>query len=100
MNSREDLQYVLENILGSDKVYYQSPSQLSYPCILYEKNSYRVDYANDIKYKNKTLYTITLIGKKVSNENIVDKILELPYCSFNRQYKSDNLYHDVFDLYY
>ena len=28
------------------------------------------------------------------------KLLEMPYCSYDRQYKSDNLNHDVLTLYY
>ena len=39
------------------------------------------------------------IDKKPDNE-VIDKILHLPYSSFDRHYKADNLNHDVFTLYY
>ena len=51
----------------------------------------------DIKLNKKI--KIIVIDKKPDNE-VINKLLELPYCSYDRQYVADNLYHDVFTLYY
>ena len=44
-------------------------------------------------------YEIIVIDKLPNNE-VIDKILELPYSSFDRHYVSDNLNHDVITIYY
>jgi hypothetical protein len=101
MASRTDLQSLLESILGSEEVYYQAPPSLSmtYPAILYSIKNYYMILADDAKYLKRRCYEIIVISRSpefVANESI----LELPYCSFDRQYKADNLYHTVFTLYY
>lgn len=100
MNSlRLDLQSTLEEILGSNKVYYQPPARVDYPCIIYDKSDYALEFANDKRYKTATEYIITVIGKEADNEEICYKLMDLPYCNFDRRFISDNLYHDVFTLF-
>ena len=99
-DKRIEFHNILKSIIGSDNVYYQPPSKLIYPCIIYDKNDHLVQYGNDKKYINRTQYTITLIGKVTDNDKIIDKIMDLDYCTFDRRYISDNLYHDVFTIYY
>lgn len=100
--TRLDLQSLLESKLGSRNVYYQAPPNnvMKYPCILYERNDYFNSYADNIKYRSFVHYSITLIGKEADNEQLVKSLLDINYCSYNRQFKSDNLYHDIFDLYW
>lgn len=100
MADRANLKAALETILGSTKVYFQPPSQLTYPCIICEKSGYDLGYGDNRIYRQLTHYTVTLIGKTYNNDSIVEGILAIPYASFNRRFVSDNLYHDVFDLYY
>ena len=99
--SRIELQTLLENILGSRNVYFQPPEsiKLKYPAIIYYLNDidvWRADNGPYVKYKR---YMITYINKDPDNE-ISDKIAELPLCSFDRRYAVDNLTHDVFTLYF
>ncbi len=100
MKPRIELHTKLKEILGNNNVYYQSPVKLSYPCIIYEKSGYDVDYANNNLYRNMVHYTIKFISKNPDSEDIAESLMRLGFCSFNRRYVSDNLYHDVFDLYY
>lgn len=100
MRPRIELHKELLKIMGNSNVYYQSPVKLSYPCIVYEKSGYDIDYANNSMYKSMVHYTLKLIGKEPDTDEICEKIMNLGICSFNRRYVSDNLYHDVFDLYY
>lgn len=101
MGTRIELQSMLEKILGSKNVYYQSPPStgMKYPAIKYDKNRITSDYANNKKYRNKTSYNLIVIDKRPDNP-VIQKLLELPYCSYDRMYKSDNLYHDSLTLYY
>lgn len=101
MASRLDLQNKLEELLGNRHVYYQPPESLKmeYPCIRYSKNKIISKYANNKKYINTNLYTLTVIDRRPDNE-VIQKILELPLSSFDRHYVSDNLNHDVINLYF
>lgn len=101
MATRLELQSKLEELLGSRNVYYQPPEsvKMEYPAITYSKTNIPVIYANGSVYSKNTCYEIIVIDKKPDNE-VVNKLLELPYCSYDRQYKADNLNHDVLTLYY
>ena len=98
---RTNLQKILEDLLGTRCVYYQPPSntQMSYPCIRYTKKDISSTYANDKMYSKTTCYELIVIDRKPDNP-VIEKLMELPYCSYDRNYKSDNLEHDVFTLYY
>lgn len=101
MASRVDLQRKLEELLGNRHVYYQPPENLKmeYPCIRYSKDNIESKYANNKKYMNTNRYEVIVIDKKPDNE-VIQKILELPLSSFERHYVSDNLNHDVINLYF
>lgn len=101
MATRVDLQNVLEELLGSRNVYYQPPESLkmNYPAIVYTRKTIDNSYANNSVYKQNYAYEITVIDKNPDSE-IVNKISKLPTCRFDRHFKSDNLNHDVFTLYY
>lgn len=101
MNRRLELQTKLEELLGSRNVYYQPPESLKmeYPAIRYSKSNISSRYADDVKYSNFTLYEIVVIDKRSDNE-VIEKILNLPHCAFDRHYVSDNLHHDLLNLYF
>lgn len=95
------IQTLLNCIPGVAKAYFQPPEsiKLIYPCIIYSLNKDRVLYANNKKYKKMDQYTLTLIDY-VPNSSIRSEIEKLDYCSFDRCYSVDNLYHYVFTFYY
>ena len=101
MTSRLELQSKLEELLGSRNVYYQPPENLkmNYPAIVYSKTSPDIKRANDQIYLQKNRYEIIVISKSPDNP-VIDKLIGLQYCSYDRNYVSDNLHHDVFTLYY
>jgi len=101
MDRRLELQTILENILGSRNVYFQPPSntKLSYPCIIYNRSNIESRYANNAKYNTRVRYSLMLIGRSPESE-LVEEILKLPYCSYDRFYTADTLNHDTFTLYY
>ena len=101
MASRLGLQSKLEELLGSRNVYYQPPENLkmNYPAIVYSKTIPDIKRANDKIYLQKNCYEIIVISKSPDNP-VIDKLIGLPYCSYDRNYISDNLHHDVFTLYY
>lgn len=101
MASRLKLQEELETLLGSKNVYYQPPETLriEYPAIIYSKDDIKKVSADNTAYALHNRYQIIVIDKRPDNP-VVNKILRFPMSDFNRSYKSDNLYHDVLNLYY
>lgn len=101
MASRIELQNLLEKLLGSREVYYQSPgnNNMNYPAIKYSKSDIQTTYASDKKYSKMTRYEIIVIDRLPDNP-VINDILDLPYSSFDRHYKADNLNHDSITLYW
>lgn len=101
MASRLNLQYKLEELNGNKNVYFQPPSnlQMSYPAIKYEIDDIDTKFANDSSYINNICYKITIISRDPEPE-VINKLLKLPMCTFDRPYKADNLNHYVFTLYW
>lgn len=101
MATRLDLHKKLVELLGSDNCYYQPPEskKLNYPCIIYSKSKIDFKNANNIKYLKNKEYSVIVVDKKPDNP-VIEKLLELPYCSYDRHYEADGLNHDSLVLYY
>lgn len=101
MASGLELHEVLCGILKSKSCYFQPPSsvRMQYPAIVYSRKNVEKRSADDMAYRKLPSYELVLIDKNPDSE-FVDKLLDLPYCSFDRHYESDNLNHDVFTLYF
>lgn len=86
---------------GDKHVYFDPPASfiMRYPAIRYKRKSVNKMVANNSIYGYKKAYEIILIDENPDSEYI-DKILQLPYCSYNNHYTADNLNHDVFTIYY
>ena len=101
MATRQELQSKLEEILGSRHVYFQPPesTKMEYPAIVFSLKDKRISYANGTPYSIDNVYELIVISR-LPNDTVLEKLLNLQYCTYERQYKSDNLYHDVLNLYY
>ena len=99
MGTRLDLQTLLENLLGTDNVYFQPPPGhlMSYPCIVYNRSNIRSDHADNSPYIHDKEYSLTVIDANPDSV-IPDAISKLPRCSFDRHFVSENLNHDVFNI--
>ena len=98
---REDLHEKLIELLGSTNVYYQSPESINmkYPAIRYSRRDIDIKHADDTKYSKMTCYELIVIAKSPDHP-VIEKLLDLPYCSYDRHYASDNLNHDSLTLYF
>lgn len=99
--SRTELQTLLEDLLGSRNVYFQPPEsiKMNYPCIVYSRNDGRTQFANNRPYRFTKRYSLTYISRN-PEDDMVDKIAELPMCIYDRHYTADNLHHDTFQIYF
>ena len=84
-----------------ENLYYQSPGPnlMEYPAIKYSKTKMDDEYADDIRYLSKTRYELKFIDYEPENPAI-EQLLELPYCSYDREYTADNLHHTVLIIYW
>lgn len=102
MARRLKLQTELEELLGTRNVYFQPPESksLKYDCIVYNRSNIDGRNANNYKYTLTDRYDVTIIYRNPDSE-LPHKMLErFMYCSHSRHFVVDNLYHDVFTLYY
>ena len=102
MASRLKLHEELCEILENRNAYFNPPEsvKLDYPCIKYSLSGVNVKRANDQVYNSTNRYEVIVIDRDPDNP-IGNKMLSrFPMCSFDRQYKSDNLNHFVYTIYY
>lgn len=101
MRKRTELQSLLESILGSRNVYFQPPEsvKMNYPAIVYELDAIKTSSADSRVYLSNRRYSLTLIDKNPDTE-LIDELSKLQFCSFDRHFKSENLNHYVFSLYF
>lgn len=101
MESRLELQTMLETLLGSRNVYFNPPEsvKMKYDAVVYSRKRIENTHANNSVYKQDNAYEIIAIYKDPDSD-LPGKISQLPRCSHDRSYISDNLYHDAFTLYH
>lgn len=83
------------------RVYYQPPTgyRIEYPCIVYELDRIQNTHANNHPYIGSKRYSLTVIDQNPDSE-IRDEVANLPYCSMDRSFVTEGLYHSVFTIYY
>lgn len=99
MGERIGLHNLLKTLL--ENVYFQPPpaDEILYPCITYERSNIETTFANNNPYLIEKEYIVTVIDSD-PDSIIPDKVAKLPKSKFDRHFTADNLYHDVFTIYY
>ena len=100
MASRYDFQALLVS-LGWERVYFvpESNVQMQYPCVRYEMDDIYRENAGNKAYLRQKRYQITAISTDV-DDPLFDTFADLPLCSFDRAYRSGQLYHQVYNIYF
>lgn len=98
-DQRRELHGILKPL--APNVYFQpgEKSTLKYPCIIYSIEGVNSGYADNLRYKKATRYTVTAIDTDPDSE-IWEKILELPHTNLEQVIIIDQLYHWNITLYY
>ena len=103
---RKDLHKELKQVMKSlgldENIYYVAPSNnhMEYPCILYSLARPNVRYADNGRYLIFNQYDLTVIDRD-EDSPIVDALCgHFSYCSFDRNYISDNLHHTALTIYF
>lgn len=100
-HSRTDLQTLLEELLGSDQAHYQAPHnvEMTYPAIIYNRQYGVTDYADNQAYQRTKRWQVIVISKN-PDEPVADLVEQIPQCTFEREYKANNLWHKAYNLYF
>jgi hypothetical protein len=103
MATRLELHEVLKDLMGgpTSKVYFQPPPQhqMSYPCIVYQRDDARTEFAGNRPYSFTQRYQVTLIDTN-PDHLAREKIAALPMCRYERYFAANKLNHDVFVIYF
>ena len=102
MERRLKLHDELKDILGSDKVFFQPPEsiKLSYPCIVYQREPKNVRRADNKAYQIHDKYTVTVIQRTPEDDHVNNLLTHFQMIEHDQHFAVDNLYHDIFTLFY
>lgn len=102
MASRLELQAELEKLFETKNVYFQPPEnfKMKYDCVVYSRRSGDTRFANNLPYTFHKSYDITLIRQDPESDWVDKMAMHFPMCRYDRNYKKDNLEHDIFVLYW
>ena len=100
-NLRLELHEKFCEILGSRNAYYNPPEslKLKYPAIVYNPKPIDNSFANNGVYMQSQGYKVIVIDEDPEGV-IAKKVSQLPTCRPISHFTSDNLVHDVFELYH
>lgn len=99
--AREQLQELLEEILGSRNVYFQPPEgvDIQYPAIVYNLDSVNSQFADNTPYTLKDRYQVTYIDRSPTS-GVPRRIQQLPMTRFNNWFPRDGLNHYNHSIYF
>lgn len=106
MNNTADKLNSLRNelieLLGNDRVYCQPPAnfKLTYPCIIFKRNSADTKFANNMPYNFDETFEVTIIDANPYSDLVRKMAFKFKHCRYSRHFTSDNLNHDVFIINY
>jgi hypothetical protein len=101
MGMRLDFQTLLEDLQDGVSVYFQPPPNvtMTYPAIVYNRDFQNVDYADNSPYYKRIRYQVTVIDRDPDSA-IPDKVADLPLTKYVRHFTTENLNHDIYDVYF
>lgn len=101
MGTRLELQAVLAGLQAGVAVYFQPPENVAihYPAIIYNRDFQAAQYADNGLYSRKTRYQVTVIDKD-PDSLIPDKVAVLPLTRYVRHFTTENLNHDIYDVFF
>ena len=97
----ERLGDIFEEMLGSQNVYFQPPSdnKIKYPCVMFELSYINIAFACNKPYIKIPRWSVTLIDKNPRSP-YVEQISDLEGVSFDRHYNANGLNHWVYNIYF
>jgi hypothetical protein len=70
-----------------------------YPAIVYNRDYQVVDFADNLPYSRGIRYQVTVIAPDPDSP-VPDLVAQLPMTRYVRHYTTENLNHDIYDVYF
>lgn len=98
MKTRLEIQYMLEEVLGSSHVYFQAPPNtgMKYPCIVYKFVRFNTEYADNKPYLVTGHWDIHHMYKNPKNDLKEKFLTDVQFSSFDRRIVADGVYNDYY----
>lgn len=98
MKTRDEIQQLLEDVLGNDRVYFQAPPNtgMKYPCIVYKFVRFNVNHADNKPYLVTGRWDIHHMYKNPKYDLKEKFAFETPFCKFDRRIVTDGVYNDYY----
>lgn len=98
MKTRDEIQRLLEDVLGNDRVYFQAPPNtgMKYPCIVYKFVRFNVNHADNKPYLVTGHWDIHHMYKNPKYDMKEKFVFEIPFCKFDRRIVTDGVYNDYY----
>ena len=98
MKTRDEIQQLLEDVLGNDRVYFQAPPNtgMKYPCIVYKFVRFNVSHADNKPYLVTGHWDIHHMYKNPKYDMKEKFVFEIPFCKFDRRIVTDGVYNDYY----
>lgn len=102
MATRLELHKELEELFETKNVYFQPPEgfKMKYDCVVYTRRSGDTRFADNNPYTFYKSYEVTLIRRSPENDWVDKFAMHFPRSRYDRNFKTDNLEHDVFVVYW
>ena len=99
--TRDDVQSMLEEVIGNDHVYFQAPPNtgMVYPCIVYRYVRTIIDHADNKPYMITGYWEIHHMYKSIKNDLKEKMIFASPYMSHTNRIVTQGVYNDYYILY-
>lgn len=72
---------------------------MQYPCIVYQLDAARTEFAGNMPYVFTKRYQVTVIDKDPDSD-IPNQVAMLQSAALNQHFTANNLHHSVFTLYF
>lgn len=94
---------ILSNVIGDPERVHFQPSEsvkLKFPCLIFKFDGYKDFFANDGRHMLREKYSVTHVYQNPEADLQEEILSSFLFASFDRPYIADNLYHDVYTIYY
>jgi hypothetical protein len=101
MKTRDEVQTMLEEVLGSKNVYFQAPPNtgMKYPCIVYRFDHFDMKKADNTPYMLTGRWEIHHMYKSIKNDMKEKMLFIAPYVTFDRRIVTDGVYNDYYTIF-
>ena len=98
MKTRDEIQQLLEDVLGNDRVYFQAPPNtgMTYPCIVYKFVRFNINPADNKPYIVTGHWDVHHMYKNPKYDLKEKFIFKVPFCRFDRRIVTDGVYNDYY----